>query len=298
MTYIPMKHTLAVALDLFRSFWSAVCLPFRNRPRRLLACGHLRVAQVSLRSALTALLLAPLAAAPSEDEKPDLTRWTDDFSDVAAFAKNWSSYGFLASGIDAKNPLGKAVGADQARPEWWQIVDGALRGQNFPEEKHGAGLSRNAAGHDVRLRCRFKLPVGGMAAIGIRGENPILEKVFNVVSLHIRNDSIMAADNDALHPKDSPEAAELKKKGTWNRKFYYAKTEKVVIEPDVWHDLAVEVRGKELRVLVDGKAALIYTTLCGDAPKTSIGFGLGGNGQTVMATWYDEVSFEPLEEKK
>ncbi len=270
MTYIPMKHTLAVALDLLRPSWRAVWLPFRNRPRRLLACGHLRVAQVSLCSALTALLLAPLAAAPSEDEKPDLTRWTDDFSDVAVFAKNWSSYGFPASGSDAKNPLGKAVGADEARPEWWQIVDGALRGQNFPEEKHGSGLSRNAAGHDVRLRCRFKLPVGGMAAIGIRGENPILEKVFNVVSLHIRNDSIVAADNDVLHPKDSPEAAELKKKGTWNRKFYYAKTEKVVIEPDVWHDLAVEVRGKELRVLVDGKAAMTYTTLCGDAPKTSI----------------------------
>jgi hypothetical protein len=177
-------------------------------------------------------------------------------------------------------------------------VDGALRGQNFPEEKHGSGISRNVAAQDMRLSCRFKIPAGGMAAIGIRGPNPILEKVFNVVSLHIRADSVVAADNDVLHPKNSPEAAELKKKSAWNRRFFYAKTEKVVIAPEVWHDLAVEVRGKELTVFVDAKPVLQYTTLSGDAPKTSIGFGVGGNGKTVLATWYDDVSFEPLEAEK
>jgi hypothetical protein len=148
------------------------------------------------------------------------------------------------------------------------------------------------------LSCRFKIPPGGMAAVGIRGPNPILEKVFNVVSLHIRTDSIVAADNDVLHPKDSPEAAELKKKGGWNRRFFYAKTAKTAIAPGVWHDLAVEVRGKELSVLVDGKPVLQYTTLSGDVPKTSIGFGVGGNGKTVLATWYDDVSIEPLETKR
>jgi len=247
---------------------------------------------------LTAVLFAPLGFVHAADDKPDLSRWKDDFSDSVAFAKNWSSYGFLAAGIDAKNPLGKPVGANESRPEWWQIVDGSLRGQNFPEEKHGSGISRDVAGQDVRLRCRFKIPAGGVAAIGIRGPNPIVEKVFNVVSLHIRTDSIVAADNEVLHPKDSPEAAELKKEGGWNRKFYYAKTEKISIAPDAWHDLAVEVRGKDLRVIIDAKPVLNYTTLCGDAPKTSIGFGVGGNGKTVMATWYDDVSIEPLDANK
>jgi hypothetical protein len=234
----------------------------------------------------------------SAAEPSDLSHWKDDFSDSAAFAKHWASYGFLAAGIDAKNPLGKPVGGKDSRPEWWQIVDGALRGQNFPEEKHGSGISRNVAAQDMRLSCRFKIPAGGMAAIGIRGPNPILEKVFNVVSLHIRSDSVVAADNDVLHPKNSPEAAELKKKSAWNRRFFYAKTEKVVIAPEVWHDLAVEVRGKELTVFVDAKQVLQHTTLSGDAPKTSIGFGVGGNGKTVLATWYDDVSFEPLEAEK
>lgn len=246
---------------------------------------------------LAALLLTS-SVILSAAEPSVISRWKDDFSDSAAFAKNWSSYGFLAAGIDAKNPLGKPVGAKDSRPEWWQIVDGALRGQNFPEEKHGAGISRVVSGQDVRLRCRFKLPVGGMAAIGIRGPNPILERVFSVVSLHIRPDSVAAMDNDVLHPKGSPEAAELKKKGVWNRKMFRAKAAMVEIAPDVWHDLAVEVRGKELTVFVDAKPVLQYTTLSGDAPKTSIGFGVGGNGKTVLATWYDDVSFEPLEAEK
>ena len=245
----------------------------------------------------TTLLLAS-SIMLSAAEPSDLSRWKDDFSDSAAFAKHWASYGFLAAGIDAKNPLGKPVGGKDSRPEWWQIVDGALRGQNFPEEKHGSGISRNVAAQDMRLSCRFKIPDGGMAAIGIRGPNPILEKVFNVVSLHIRSDSVVAADNDVLHPKNSPEAAELKKKGAWNRRFFYAKTEKTGIAPEVWHDLAVEVRGKELTVFVDARPVLSCTTLSGDAPKTSIGFGVGGNGKTVLATWYDDVKIEPLEGKK
>jgi hypothetical protein len=146
----------------------------------------------------------------SAAEPSDLSHWKDDFSDSAAFAKHWASYGFLAAGIDAKNPLGKPVGGKDSRPEWWQIVDGALRGQNFPEEKHGSGISRNVAAQDMRLSCRFKIPADGVAA----------------------------------------------------------------------------------------KQVLQHTTLSGDAPKTSIGFGVGGNGKTVLATWYDDVSFEPLEAEK
>jgi hypothetical protein len=245
-------------------------------------------------AAKVALLLLALSSALLHADSSDLSNWRDDFSDPEVFSKHWSSYGFLASGIDAKNPLGKSVGGKDSRPEWWQLVDGALRGQNFPEEKHGPGISRSVNGQDVRLRCRFKIPSGGMAAVGIRGPNPIVERVFSVASLHIRTDSIVAADNDVLHPKDSPEAQELKKTGTWNRKFFYAKTEKTSIAPDAWHSLCVEVRGKEMSVWVDEKPILQYTTLSGDAPKTSIGFGVGGNSKTVLAAWYDDVAFEPL----
>lgn len=247
---------------------------------------------------ILALLLAPLAAWSQSETKSALSFWKEDFSDPSTLSRHWSSYGFLASGIDAKNPLGKPVSGKESRPEWWQVIDGTLRGQNFPEEKHGSGIGRNFSGRDVRLRLRFKIPPGGMAAVGIRGPNPLLERNFNVASLHIRPDGVVAVENDVLHPKGSPEAEELKKKGVWNRRHFYAKTVKTGIAPDVWHELDMEMRGKELTVSVDGKQVLQYTTLTGDAPKTSVGLGAGGNGKTVLATWYDDVSIEPLEAKK
>ena len=142
---------------------------------------------------ILALLLAPLAAWSQSETKSALSFWKEDFSDPSTLSRHWSSYGFLASGIDAKNPLGKPVSGKESRPEWWQLVDGALRGQNFPEEKHGSGIGRNFSGKDVRLRLRFKIPPGGMAAVSIRGPNPIVEKNFAVASLHIRADGVASA---------------------------------------------------------------------------------------------------------
>jgi hypothetical protein len=250
------------------------------------------------KSLLTALLLTPLAGLHGVDNDHIPASWNDDFSDASAFAVNWRPYGFLATAIDAKHPLGTTVSGKDARPEWWQIVDGALRGQCFPEEKHPPGLRRAISGTDIRLHCRFKLAAEGQIGISIGGPNPIVERDFNVAGLHIRPDGITAWDNDVLHPKGSPEAAALKAKGIWNRKFFYAKTEKLQIAPDVWHNLAVELRGKELRVTLDGKPALTYTTLCGDVPKNDIGLQPGGKSKTPVASWFDDIRIEPLHAAK
>ena len=243
---------------------------------------------------LAVLLLAPLAALHSADKVPIPASWSDDFSDAAAFAVNWRPYGFLATGIDATHPLGKTVSGSDARPEWWQIVEGALRGQCFPEEKHPPGLRRAIIGTDIRVHCRFKIAAEGQVGISIGGPNPIVEKDFNVAGLHIRTNGITAWDNDVLHPKDSPEAAELKAKGIWNRRLFYAKTEKLQIAPDVWHSLVMELRGKELRVMLNGKLALTYTTLCGDVPKHDIGLQPGGKSNKPVASWFDDICIEPL----
>ena len=244
------------------------------------------------------LLLLAITVLNAAEKAPPPSSWTDDFSDVGTLTDNWRAYGFLASGIDAAHPLGKTVSGKEARPEWWQIVDGALRGQCFPEEKHPPGLRRAISGNDIRLHCRFKLAAEGQIGISIGGPNPIVERDFNVAGLHIRPDGITAWDNDVLQPKGSPEAAELKAKGIWNRKFFYAKTEKLQIAPDVWHTLAVELRGKELRVTLDGKLALTYTTLCGDVPKNDIGLQPGGKSKTPVASWFDDIRIEPLHAAK
>jgi hypothetical protein len=227
-------------------------------------------------------------------EPPPAGAWVEDFSDPAAFEANWHMYGFLATGVDAKHPQGTPVSGRDVRPEWWQLVDGSLRGQNFPEEHHPAGIWRKISGGDVRISLRFKVAAGGMAGLTVRGPNPIVERDFHVAVLHIRPGGVTAADNTVLHPKDSPEAAALKARGTWNRKFFYAKTEKVEIVPDEWHTCTAELRGRDLVAFIDGRRVLEYETLAGDAPKSSIGLQPGGDKKSVLATWFDDIRVEPL----
>jgi hypothetical protein len=178
-----------------------------------------------MQTLLPILLLLAITVVNAAEKAPAPGSWTDEFSDAGTLNDNWRAYGFLASGIDATHPLGKSVSGKDARPEWWQIVDGALRGQCFPEEKHPPGLRRAISGTDIRLHCRFKMAAEGQIGISIGGPNPIVERDFNVAGLHIRPNGITAWDNDVLQPKGSPQAAELKAKGIWNRKFFYAKTE-------------------------------------------------------------------------
>ncbi len=174
-------------------------------------------------------------------------------------------------------------------------MDGALRGQCFPEEKHPPGLRRAISGTDLRLQCRFKVAPQGQIGISVGGPNPIVDKEFNVAGLHIRADGITAWDNDVLYPKGSPEAAELKAKGIWNRKFFYAKIEKLPIAPDGWPTIVLELRGKELQVMLNGKLALTYSTLCGDVTKSDIGLQSGGKSQNPVASWFDDIRVEEPE---
>ena len=224
------------------------------------------------------------------EDKPDLSRWKEDFSDEAAFLKNWSSYGWL--------PDGKVVSGAENMHRWWQIQDGVLRGQTFGK-LHPSGLQRKISGKDVRLSLRFKMEEGGMAAIGFNGPNPILEANFHLAGVHIRQGSITAWDEENLVPKGSPEAEALKKEKKMNRKFIgAAKVEKIALSLEVWHALVIEMRGKTIMVFIDGKQVLTYQTHAGDAPKETVQFAVGGGSKDVVNGWYDDVSFEPLEEKK
>ncbi len=241
---------------------------------------------------MAALLFGSFSGAIWAEES---SRWQEDFSSPELFSKAWTPYGFLAEGIDAKHPLGRSVSGSNSRPEWWQLMDGALRARNFSEEKHPAGITRAATGGNIRLSFRVKIPAGGMGQITFRGNNPIVERNFHVAVFRIHTDSVAAADNDVIHPKDSPEAQAMKGRGEWNRKFFVAKTEKVGVAADVWHTVVVELRGREMTASVDGQPVLKYTTLCGDVPKTSIGLAGGRSNAGPQDTWFDDVRFEPLD---
>jgi hypothetical protein len=69
---------------------------------------------------------------------------------------------------------------------------------------------------------------------------------------------------------------------------------KLPIAPDAWHHLVLELRGKELKVTLDGQPALTYVTLCGDVPKRDLGLQPGGKSPRPLATWFDDVRIEPL----
>jgi hypothetical protein len=235
-------------------------------------------------------LLLTSALLYAADAQPDLSRWKEDFSDEAAFRKNWASYGWLADG--------KVVSGPENMHRWWQIHDGALRGQTFGK-LHPSGLTRKISGRDVRVSLRFKLEEGGMAAVGFNGPNPILEANFHLAGVHIRPGSITAWDEENLHPKGSPEAEAMKKAKQMNRRFIgAAKVEKITLSLDAWHALAIEMRGRTITAIIDGKQVLTYLTNAGDAPKETVQFAVGGGSREVVNGWYDEVSFEPLEDKK
>ena len=223
-------------------------------------------------------------------DQPGLARWKEDFADETAFKKNWSAYGWL--------PDGKALSGVENMHRWWQIEDGVLRGQTFGKI-HPSGLTRKVSGRDVRLSLRFKMQEGGMAAIGFNGPNPILEANFHLAGVHIRQNSITAWDEENLYPKGSREAEALKKEKKMNRKFISAaKVEKISLALDVWHELVIEMHGRTIMASIDGKQELSYQTNAGDAPKETVQLSVGGGGREVVSGWYDDVSFEPLEEKK
>jgi hypothetical protein len=224
----------------------------------------------------------------SAGEQTDVSRWREDFSDEAAFLKNWSCFGWL--------PDGKVVSGPENMHRWWQIQDGVLRGQTFGK-LHPSGLQRKISGRDVRLSLRFKMEAGGLAAIAFNGPNPILEANFHLAGIHIRQGSITAWDEENLYPKGSPEAEALKKEKRMNRKFIgAAKVEKIELLPDVWCSLIVEMRGRTITAFIDGKQVLSYQTNAGDAPKEKVQLAVGDGTKEVISGWYDEVKFEPLQE--
>lgn len=233
------------------------------------------------------LLLVATARLHAADARPDLARWQEDFADEAVFLRDWASYGWLADG--------KVVSGPENMRRWWQLHDGALRGQTFGK-LHPSGLTRKISGRDVRVSLRFKLEEGGMAAVGFNGPNPILEANFHLAGVHIRPGSITAWDEENLHPKGSPEAEAMKKAKKMNRRFISAaKVEKITLKTGAWHDLTIEMRGRTITAFIDGKQALTYLTNAGDAPKQTLQLAVGGDGREVVNGWYDDVRFEALE---
>ena len=66
------------------------------------------------------------------------------------------------------------------------------------------------------------------------------------------------------------------------------------IAAGVWHDLVLEMRGLDLRVVLDGKEALTYTTKAGDAEKQTLQLSVHSYEKQIVHGYFDDIRFEPL----
>lgn len=195
-----------------------------------------------------------------------------------------------------------------ARREWWQLEDNAIRGTNFPDEKHAAGLSRRAKfPRDVqeslqrsglRVRSRLRLGPDATARIKIGGASPGLkpdEATDNhVAAVDVRPAGIRFWNGNRTLVAEAIEATA----GTAAapRKFKNTVLEEISaapITPLQWHEVVYDLRGRDVLVVVDGKAAVTYR-LPHDQPIQGFSLEVDGDKKSPGQAWFDRVAIEPL----
>jgi hypothetical protein len=255
---------------------------------------------------LGALFAAANGTAAEQDPGgAGLRRFSDDFSDMAAFPKNWVPYGRLANGQWAQGTSGHwREGVTYARAEWWQIVEGALRAQNFPDESHPAGISfrDRLAGVELILRCRIKIAPQSVGIIRVFGksagkfppektDNHVTALEVSATGLKLWNGNRLRDDDPRLVPEAKEAGAAVKNPGRFHNTRVEKATERLNVAPEVWHELQLEVRRKHVRALFDQKEVLTFT-LESDQPIESLSLEANGNKKEIGVVWFDDFSFE------
>ena len=69
--------------------------------------------------------------------------------------------------------------------------------------------------------------------------------------------------------------------------------DKIPIAPDAWHDVVIEVRGRQVKALLDGKDGITFT-LEQAQPMESLSLEADGNKKEIGVVWFDDFSLEPL----
>jgi hypothetical protein len=231
----------------------------------------------------TALLFAPLLA---------LADLKEDFSDATKFAEKWVPYGRLADGTWAQ-------GVGQARPEWWSLEDGALRGQNFPDEKHPAGISRKEnlsqaklAETGARISWRIKVTEtsrGTLRLFGISSGPHSQEATDN----HVLALDVSAAGLRLWNGNRELTAPAADKESRKYRNTIIEQKSAGGITPGTWHALVLEVKGSDVRVFLDGKKA-VTMKLPQDQPLRSLSLEADGDKKSPGLAWFDDIAVAPL----
>jgi hypothetical protein len=212
----------------------------------------------------------------------------EDFSAAAdKVFESWVPYGRLADGTWAQ-------GVEKARPEWWALDEGALRGQNFPEEKHPAGISRKEhlpqaklAETGARISWRIKVTETSRGTLRLFGlstsphdkeatDNHVLAVDVSVAGLRLWN-----GNRELTAP--SPDKESRKYRNT-------VLEEKAAggVIPGEWHALVLEVRGNEAVASLDGKQS-VALKLPHNQPLRSLSLEADGDKKTIGLVWFDDI---------
>ncbi len=230
-----------------------------------------------------ALLLAPLVT---------LADLKEDFSDSAKFSEEWMPYGRLADGTWAQG-LGKA------RPEWWTLDKGALRGQNFPEENHPAGISlkenlpqAKLAETGARISWRIKVTEtsrGTLRLFGISSGPHSQEATDNhVLALDVSASGLRLWNGN----RELTAPAADKESRKYRNTVFEEKSVGAVI-PGTWHAVVLEVKGRDVRVFLDDKES-VTMKLPQDQPLRSLSLEADGDKKSPGLAWFDDIAVAPL----
>jgi hypothetical protein len=233
---------------------------------------------------LTALLLAQLTA--RADLKEDFTAAPDKVFE------SWVPYGRLADGTWAQ-------GVGKARPEWWALEEGTLRGKNFPEEKHPAGISRKEqlpqaklVGTGARISWRIKVTETSRGTLRLFGlttsphdkdatDNHVLALDASAAGLRLWN-----GNRELTAPAPNLESRKY-------RNTVLEQKSPGGITPGTWHSLVLEVKGNEARASLDGKQA-VTLKLPHQQPLRSLSLEADGDKKSPGLVWFDDIVVEPI----
>ena len=234
----------------------------------------------------SALLWAPHTPLHAEDT-PVPTSWTEDFADEAVFKKNWEKYDALVPPYQDKTK------------RFWQLEDGMLRGNAYLGV-HPVGIMHKINGTDVRLKLRFKLGAGAGFYANFNGRgngsntiDPQTDIRFRRASMHLNASGLQIYDDRYVPPPEGVayvKGMDLSKGNMSGVKLSLTENE--------WHELILDIVGKEVTVQIDGKQVASHLTHTGDEAKMSTGVSVSNDGKSETAeAWIDDLSFEPLKKE-
>jgi hypothetical protein len=201
-------------------------------------------------------------------------------------------YGRLADGTWAQ-------GVGKARTEWWALEDGTLRGQNFPEETHPAGISRKEqlpqaklAETGARISWRIKVTETSRGTLRLFGlttsphdnkatDNHVLALDVSAAGLRLWN-----GNRELIAPAPNKESRKY-------RNTVLEQKSPGGITPGTWHSLVLEVKGNEAHASLDGKQA-VTLKLPHQQPLRSLSLEADGDKKSPGLVWFDDIVVEPI----